>query len=1027
MPRPVVITVAQCANDREPRLAVAAVRAGAAFCRDGRRADWDTFQRPPSAHSANRKRLRRFLHPIRSPLLAAITLLIVALIATPARCQLTDPAAGDPSDGASSSFRWSYAGGDAAAQETLHRIEMMGPGQPVERIAISAGVGTAVYYFHPISPAAVIEESACKVMVRAARPGVQVFFSVALPRTLDRRTGNPLALLVPGEVLRVAGAWTDLRVAEVPLGLEREIRPLRLQLGGLSIDPRGAVINGIVLNVYGGPGENEVWIGDVSLSGRVAPPAIGDGGGPPPPAPPVGIAAPNGSPGAFAPRDPFTSPPSDGNVLPAAGWSNTPFAEETPPLTTVIRGDSAGSADAASPRTRIALEGSLLRIDGQPFFVRGVEHRGEPLDFLQRLGFNAVWTQQASESLLREARDRGMWVITRPDPAFLSATGTPGFERTPGPLLEPILAWDLGEQNSAADVTALRQAADELRRRDGTTGRLLAARPQTDLRAVGRAVDILMFGREPAYTALTFRDYADWLRGRLLLPRPGTPAWVTVQTQPDPALVDQWRAAGIDTTDIDGLEPEQIRILTYLSLTAGARGLIYRSRSPLDAADRASRLRAAAMELANRELALVEPFLSGGQFVGMVESNRPEITAALFRTDRARLLIPLWIGPGSQLVPGQSASQDVAFVVPGVPDAYSAYFLLPGNMAPLDAERVTGGMRVRLSECGPASLVVLTQDSLVLHHLSQRGSVSATRVAELWKEIASDTLRQVRAVYEQTARSGNPPANAEAWFRMSADSLQAGDAAQRRGDAADAIRQYQRAIRPPALLRRVLWESVLDPAADPTTDPLTLSFQTLPWYLAWRDRCAAAAWGDNLLPGGDMESAEAWSSTGWQVYQYPVPGAESRARLSASAARSGNLGLCLSALPSDPQRPAVNVESPPIWCESPPVAVQAGDLVRIEGWVYISRPMSGSPDGLVIQDSIGGDALAARIPRTVGWRPFRLDRAATQSGELRLRILMTGLGEACLDDLVIRTAKPLGPLAGRPAVRSVAQTAPAGE
>ena len=954
--------------------------------------------------------------------------MFVALSTAPAASQIAEPAGGIAASGATSpQLRWQYAGGDATCRETLHRIESVQPGgRPVERIAISAGVGTAVYYFHPLPLAAVIEESGCKVEALAARPGVHVFFSVSLPRTVDRRTGQPLALLVPGEVLRVAGGWTALHVTDVPRGLQREIRPLRLQLGGLSIDTRGAVINGIVLNVYGGPGENEVWIGDVELRGRVAPPTVGAGEALSPSAATAGSAGAAPFAGAFTPRDPFASPRVDGNVVPAAEWSNTPFAEESPPLTPVIRGDSDGGQAATAPQVRIALEGSLLRIDGQPFFVRAVEHRGEPLDFLQRLGFNAVWTEQASEAFLREARDRGMWVITRPDPILLPSPGASGLQRTLGPLFDPILAWDLGEQNSAAEVQALQRSADELRRRDGQAGRLLAARPQTELRAASRAVDILIFGRDPAYTALTFRDYAEWLRGRLLLPRPGTPAWVTVQTQPDPAVLDQWRAAGIDPAAIDGLEPEQIRILTYLSLTAGARGLIYRSHSPLDRPDRASRLRAAALELANRELAFVEPFLSGGQFAGMVESDRPEITAALFRTDRARLLIPLWIGPGSQLVPGQSAAQEVTFVVPGVPDAYSAYFLLPGNMAPLDARRVTGGMQVRLTECGPASLLVLTQDPLVLHHLSQRGSAAASRTAELWREIASETSRQVRAVYERTAGRGSVPADVEAWFRMSADSLQAGDAAQARGDAADAVRQYQRAVRPPALLRRVLWESAIGPAPDPTTDPLAVSFQTLPWYPAERERRSTAPWGDNRLPGGDMESPEAWSSAGWQVYEYPVPGVEARAQLLATAARSGNLGLCLSVLPSDPQRPAVNVESPPIWCESPPIAVEAGDLVRIEGWVYISRPTSGSPDGLVIQDSIGGEAMAARIRQTVGWRPFRLDRTATRSGELRLRIMMTGLGDACLDDVTIRTAAPAGLPARRPLVQAAAQAASPG-
>ncbi len=944
----------------------------------------------------------------------------------PAYCQGApgaEPAG--PIPGPSAELRWHYAGGDASSQEQLHRIEVLPDHRRIERLVVAAGVGTAVYYFHPLPPAAVIEESACMVELRSNRPGVQVFFSVVLPRTLDRRTGRPLALLVPGEILRLADGWSALQVSQVPLGLEREIRPLRLQLGGLPTDPRGAFINGIVLNIYGGPGETDIWLGSVQTQGMVPPTVVSREGIPSAPDSLNQPAESTPPAGAFSPRDPFETA-TDRGVVPAVGWSNTPFSQEAPPLTTIVRGTPGEDASPSSPSGRISLDGSLVRIDGQPFFVRAVEHRGEPLDYLQRLGFNAIWVEQAHETLLREAKDRGLWVIARPDPALFARAGAASQQRTLGPQFEPVLAWDFGEQNSTADVQAVQQSAEAWRRQTDHGGGLLLARPQTDLRAVSRAVDVLGFGREPVFSSLTFRGYAEWLRGRSLLARPGTPIWVTVQTQPDPALVEQWRVAGADTTGIETLEPDQLRILTYLSLTAGARGLIFRSRSPLDAADGGTRSRARAMELANRELALVEPFLSGGQFAGMVESTRPEVAAALFRTDRARLLIPLWLGRGAQLVPGQSVADEVTFVVPGVPEAYSAYLLLPGSAAPLDAQRITGGMRVRLTECGPASMVVLTQDPLVLQHLSERGRTMGSRMAELWGEMSQETLRQVRHVYEQTAKIGNTFPDAEAWFRMSSDSLQAGDAAMRRGDTTDAVRQYQRAMRPPALLRRLMWESAQDPDGDPTTDPLAVSFPTLPWYLAQRENWRTASWGENRLPGGEMENAQAWSSLGWQVYQYATPGAKARAQLLATAARSGNLGLCLSVLPSDPQQPILHVESPPIWCESPPVSVGAGDWIRVEGWVYISRPTSGSPDGLVIQDSIGGDALAVRIASTVGWRPFRLDRIATQTGQFRLRIMMTGLGEACLDDLSIRTRPADGPLAGRPIAGAATQMVSSG-
>ena len=47
------------------------------------------------------------------------------------------------------------------------------------------------------------------------------------------------------------------------------------------------------------------------------------------------------------------------------------------------------------------LAASVLLVDDRPMFPRVIQHRGEPLATLKKLGFNAVW--------LRRCRRRNCW------------------------------------------------------------------------------------------------------------------------------------------------------------------------------------------------------------------------------------------------------------------------------------------------------------------------------------------------------------------------------------------------------------------------------------------------------------------------------------------------------------------------------------------------------------------------------------------------------------------------------------------
>ena len=116
--------------------------------------------------------------------------------------------------------------------------------------------------------------------------------------------------------------------------------------------------------------------------------------------------------------------------------------------------------------------------------------------------------------------------------------------------------------------------------------------------------------------------------------------------------------------------------------------------------------------------------------------------------------------------------------------------------------------------------------------------------------------------------------------------------------------------------------------------------------------------------------------TGWRHYEHPVEAVHTAADLVGEAAHHGLLGLRLTARSDHPETPPAILETPPVWITSPGVPVEAGQLVRIHGWVNVPLPIAASVDGLLVVDSLGGNDLAARIDKTAGWQEFTLYRAA---------------------------------------------------
>jgi hypothetical protein len=836
--------------------------------------------------------------------------------------------------------RWRDAGGDAIYRIDSH-VRVRGgarDGDWCEQLRVTAGNGTSVYVAYDLGPAPVIEELRPSLWIRSDRPGLQLLARVILPRSRDPASGEPLTLLVRGGTYTQVGAWQQLRLDDLPRLVERQARVARSR-NEVKIDASEAFVDRLLVNVDGGEGATLVWIDDLEMPGAVT----------------------AGNPAAADVR--------------AAGW-NTP------------------------PVGRIELSGSLLMIDGRPFFPRMVEHRGEPLEFLRELGFNSVkLSHVADEQILEEAARLGMWLVC-PPPVAPPSEGARGPSAPIGEDFDWVLAWDLGDGLSGRDLDWAQSWAERIRRADRRVARPLICGPESDLRAFSRYIDILHVSRAPLGTSLELTDYGTWIRERPRLARPGTPVWTTVQTSLPLALREQLGLLASPGRG-DFIESEPVRLLVQTALSAGVRSICFESQSRLDdTTDPLAVRRARTLELLNLELSLIEPWAAAGKLLATLPGSDREVRGALLQTDRCRLLLPIWSGRQAQFVPGQSAGGDVSFVVP-TPESYKAYEITPCDLRALRLTRVTGGMKVQLGEFGLTSSVLLTQDPLIQNSLNSRIAKIARRAAELQRELAAVKLADVTTIGDRLA--GTPPGSPHlaSWLAATRTSMEQCERAFSAGDLAGAYLHASRAMRPLRMVQRAQWESAVSRFPPPVASPFTSCFATLVDQWSFGARLSSATLSPNQLAGGDCERLEQMLDSGWRHFQHAQRDILTAAELSPVSPHSGALSLRLTAATSDAEGPMGLVETPPLWITTAGVGVQRGARFRIHGWVRVPKPIVGTVDGLMIFDSLTGEALAERVGQTGGWQEFTLYRAAPRSGELTVTFALTGLGEAWIDDVTI--------------------------
>jgi hypothetical protein len=860
---------------------------------------------------------------------------------------------------------WVPGAADAPYKELDHKLtdESAHTGQRSELIRFQAQPGTFVHYAYDPGRAPITDELNVSLWLKANRPGAQLLCRVVLPRERDpRKVDQPLTTLVRGDVYQLAGRWQQLNLRQPVKRLREQQQLLQAELKR-DVITADAYVDRVVLNLYSGPGQTDVFIDDLEMG---------------------------------------------------------PLLEARPAAVTVTPGAGTPARPALRRAAEVQLRGNQLLVSGKRFFPRIIRHTGTPLQVLRNAGFNVVYLDESTPpGLVEDAVNLGFWLVPSLNTPQQAAppgqvpgvlTSNDGFGRTVARFLEQdaVLWWDLGNNLAIENFATVARTAQSFRAADPM--RPVSADVWDGFQRYSRGIEQLTLGvhRWPLMTSLELPAYRDWLTQRRQLATPGTFCWTWIQTHlPDwyTALVYDRGAGGAFTEPVGPL-PEQVKLMAYTAIAAGYRGLGFWSDRFL-ADSHTGRDRLLAMALLNQELQLLEPLLVSAEEPKWIDTSHGAVKAAVIRCEKGVLVLPLWIGGGTQYVPGQSAVPELSLVVPQVPGGCQAWEVSPGQVRSLRWERVVGGMRVFLPEFGLSGAVVFTSDlgptGLVVRLQDQQRRMA--KLAAQWAhDQAKEEFTKVEKVVGELEQLGQALPDTAALLERARNFLDSSAARHKNGDHTEAYLDAQRALRPVRIVMRAYWERATRDLDTPVASPYAVGFFTLPRHYRFWTQLRALQASANVLSDGDFESPPDQVPTGWLVQEAPsLDEVTATARRVADRPHGGKQCLMLEVKQKGEIIPQA-LERTFLAIHSPAVKLPPGTFVRVTGWMRIQDAIKASPDGALFYDSAAGEPLAVRISGTTkdkGWQRFTLYRRVPETGTINVTLALSGVGVAFFDDIRI--------------------------
>jgi hypothetical protein len=456
--------------------------------------------------------------------------------------------------------------------------------------------------------------------------------------------------------------------------------------------------------------------------------------------------------------------------------------------------------------------------------------------------------------------------------------------------------------------------------------------------------------------------------------------------------------------------------------------------------------------LLNQELEFLEPILTtvnANETPQWLNTSDPNVKAAVLRSQKGVLVLPMWLGGSAQFVPDQSAARNLTITVPQVPASFQCWEVTPGEVRAIRAKHGSvGGMEITLQDFGLTTSIVFTSDVALIQEFQNLCVARRQLAAQYTYDLAVQELEKITKIEEQLEKAGHALPDSAALMKDANDRLKMAKDYWDNHQFSNAYREAQLALRPARILMRNQWKSATNKLDSPVSSPYAVSFYTLPRHWQFMDQVSATKAADNLIPGGDFELVHGRAQETWSPQQSTLDDVDMRIERVSEiwmattdpktkkpgprgklTAKEGKQFVILEIKPKDQgsagkgEAAAVKADAPTakgghlpkalertfLALVTPTVKLQPGSLVRVSGWMAIPDNIQSSPDGALFYDSAGGEPLAVRLcGKTEGWKHFTLYRRVPASGELNVTLALTGLGRVAFDDIRIEPLMGVG-------------------
>lgn len=863
---------------------------------------------------------------------------------------------------------------------------------------------------HAIPAATVLDEFELSLWMKSSHAGFRLDLQVTLPETIDPETHRPVTFLVKGESYQNSNQWQQVKCRTSDRILSDQLRILR-HGRQFAINSKHMFVDRVVLSGHLPPGSSDLFFDRLELTSLVR----------------------------YQAQD---------------ATDSTDQIQQT--------GHTSVSGNSSTPPLNVEFLSHRLYVNKKTMFPKIIRDNGEKPRVFAEAGCNVVWVKDYENALaINAVRGQGLMATATP-PYARGVDGEP-LDSDDANLLPfesntaGVAFWMLPPRMSSDSKPNAVSWSHQVRNADRRFNkRPIAVDVIEDERRTSREVDLLGISRHVINSSSSIADYRDWMIQRRDQAWPDTFCWTWIQTEPAPLYMELAR----HTDAPPMLEPEQIRLQVYAAWAAGCRGLGYWTTTPLDHDSPAARERMLAITQLNLEADLFEHWLTAGSTPELVQfkvdiskselrnqgdrsvkpglptsgnlgrqqpkSPQRELQAAMFRTERGALLLPMWLDDHSQFVPGPMAARNVSIIVPcGGETATFWEISTTGQLRYLERETTAGGVQIKLPRFDQTTAILITSNFSAVEELNQKISSLQEQSARVSVELAKLKYDRVRQVDQILRQMGAGLTDAPFWLTDAKNHLDRADVELKKQQYAEARLSAGESLQLVRLLQKNHWDNAVRRLPNSTSRPWALSFQSLPEH--WKMTRLLEQYGsldnlNNLLPSGEFEDRDTLQNENWKAEQASSEMVESSAEL-RGIAKQGRFSLRLHASPVSADRIPRSIAKPLVTIVTPGVHVNAGHHVRITGWVKIPTALTGSVDGALIYDSLMGKPGAVRLKGTQDWKQFELIRPVPESQEMTLTLSLQSLGEVLIDDIQITQFElPSGALAVAPERSAIAPT-----